>query len=62
MKNIKKLENDNSSSFNFCENKKINFIINDRTVCPRYSYMYLKNISTSYNIPENIKMGLNMQV
>ena len=54
----KKLRNDNSSSFNFCENKKINFIINDRTVCPRYSYMYLKNISTSYNIPENIKIRL----
>lgn len=42
----------------FCENTGINFTIQDNKICPRYSYIYLKNISSSYANPENINARL----
>ena len=41
-----------------CKNIKINFNISQKEICPRYGYMYLKNISSSLEVPENIKKRL----
>ena len=42
----------------FCENTDINFTIQDKKICPRYSYIYLKNIPSSYANLENINTRL----
>ena len=41
-----------------CKNIKINFNISQKEICPRYGYMYLKNISSLLEVPENIKKRL----
>jgi len=54
----KKPKKDKIVNHDFCKNTDINFTIQDKKICPRYSYIYLKNISSSYTNPENINTRL----
>ncbi len=53
----KSIKNKNISH-EFCEIADINFTIQDKKICPRYNYIYLRNISSSYANPESINIRL----
>ena len=54
----RKVFNKNIETDSSCENIKINFHIAEKEICPRYGFMYLENVSSSLNTPEQIKKRL----
>ena len=54
----RKVLNKNIETDSSCENIKINFHIAEKEICPRYGFMYLENVSSSLNTPEQIKKRL----
>ena len=49
---------ENNASYNYCENTKINFTITNKEVCPRYGYIFLKNVDSECALPEVISTRL----
>ena len=49
---------ENNVSYDYCENSKINFNITNKELCPRYEYIYLKNINSECALPEIISKRL----
>ena len=54
----RKVLNKNIETDSSCENIKINFHIAEKEIFPRYGFMYLENVSSSLNTPEQIKKRL----
>ena len=49
---------ENNVSYHYCENTKINFVITNKEVCPRYGYIFLKNVDSECVLPEVISKRL----
>ena len=49
---------ENNVSYHYCENTKINFVITNKEVCPRYGYIFLKNVDSECALPEVISKRL----
>ena len=49
---------ENNVSYRYCENTKINFVITNKELCPRYGYIFLKNVDSECVLPEVISKRL----
>ena len=49
---------ENNVSYHYCENTKINFVITNKELCPRYGYIFLKNVDSECVLPEIISKRL----
>ena len=49
---------ENNVSYHYCENTKINFVITNKEACPRYGYIFLKNVDSECVLPEVISKRL----
>ena len=49
---------ENNVPYHYCENTKINFVITNKEVCPRYGYIFLKNVDYECVLPEVISKRL----